>query len=142
LGRCLNFNSYGAELETLTPKRFWARLRGELALPLRRGAWYPVKKLGPREVVLEVAGFAVVAPRAALEVESTPPRRWSVVPRPKDPARFPGVAEYAVCPACAQRAPLEERLATLRCGRCHAVFEVAWDEPHGRPPPNDAWTRT
>lgn len=122
----------------MTPKRFWARLRAPLELPLRRGAWYRVRRLGLHEVVLDVAGDAVYVLRAALEVVSTPPKRWTVVPRPEDTTRFPNVSHYAVCPKCAQRAPLGARLAVLHCPRCNQAYDVAWDEAYlvsGRPPP-------
>src|SRR2546426_10940443 len=101
------------------PKRYWARLRADLDVPLRRGAWYEVRRLRPPEAVLDVIGERVSVPRAVLEISSAPPNRWSVVPRPKNPARFPGVAEYGVCPNCRERVPLEERLAPLECRRGH-----------------------
>src|SRR2546430_2973735 len=44
--------------EAVTPKRYWARLRADIDRPLRRGAWYHVKKLGPREALLDVLGEA------------------------------------------------------------------------------------
>src|SRR5439155_993898 len=59
-----------------------------------------------------------------------PARRWSVVPRPTSPARFPGVAEYAVCPNCRERVPLTERLALMECRRCKEISDVAWDETY------------
>src|SRR2546422_3624796 len=37
---------------------------------------------------------SVDVPRPLLDIISRPPHRWSVVPRPKNPARFPGVTEY------------------------------------------------
>ena len=116
----------------MTPKRYWARLGSELECPLRRGAWYRVTKLGPLRAVLDVVGERVDVPRPFLEIMSTPPRRWSVVPRPKNPARFPGVSEYAVCPNCRARAPLNERPAAMRCKRCNEMFDVAWGEPYFR----------
>src|SRR5256885_1321956 len=92
---------------------------------MRRGAWYHVKKLGPREAIVDVVGERVDVPRACLEIMSEPPRRWSVVPRPKNPQRFPGVNEYGVCPNCRERVPLRERLSVLRCSRCNGAFAVA-----------------
>ncbi len=112
------------------PKRYWARLKVDLDCPLRRGAWYGVRRLRPPEAVVDVLGERVSIPRSALEISSTPPRRWSVVPRPN--ARFPGVSEYAVCPKCSERVPLMERLARMKCRRCRATAEVAWDEPYFR----------
>ena len=114
----------------MTPRRFWARLRASSDYPLRRGAWYHVKKLEPREAIVDVVGERVGIPRADLEIMSQPPRRWSVVPRPKDSNRFFGVAEYGVCPNCRERVPLTERLSVLRCTRCNGAFDVAWEEQY------------
>lgn len=109
------------------PKRYWARLRAEVDLPLRRGAWYPVKRLWP-QVVIDVAGEPVNASRSSLDITSTAPDRWSVVFRFKNPVHFPGVSKYAVCPNCRERVPLAERLAVLRCRQCSQLFDVGWDE--------------
>ena len=114
----------------MTPRRYWARLRADIDRPLRRGAWYQVKKLGPREALLDVGGEPVDVPRPVLDIISQPPHRWSVVPRPKNPARFPGVNEYGVCPNCRERVPLTEHLASLRCRHCNEVFDVAWEEQY------------
>src|SRR2546428_196723 len=46
------------------PKRYWARLRADLDVPLRRGAWYEVRKLRPPEAVVDVSGERVSVPRA------------------------------------------------------------------------------
>ena len=92
--------------------------------------WYHVKKLGPREALLDVLGEAVDVPRPLLDIISRPPYRWSVVPRPKNPSRFPGVTEYGVCPNCRERVPLTERHASLRCRHCNEVFDVAWEEQY------------
>ncbi len=118
----------------MTPKRFWGRLRTDLDVPLRRGAWYRVKKLGPVQVVLDVAGDPVEITRTHLDIVSAPPERWSVVPRPKTPSRFPGVSAYAVCPKCGNRAPLQGRPAVLRCAHCGKVSAVAWNERYFQPP--------
>ena len=114
------------------PKRYWARLRVDLDVPLRRGAWYEVRRLRPPEAVVDVSGERVSVPREVLEITTVQPRRWSVVPRPKNPDRFPGVAEYAVCPNCRERVPLRERLALMRCSRCHELSDIAWDDPYFR----------
>lgn len=116
----------------MTPKRYWARLREDADCRLRRGAWYHVKKLGPRQALLDVVGEAVDMPRPLLDISSTPPHRWSVVPRPKNPARFPGVAEYAVCPNCRERVPLTARPDAMRCRHCNQMFEIAWEEQYLR----------
>src|SRR3989442_12127853 len=78
--------------------------------------------------MLDVSGEAVDVPRPLLDIISRPPHRWSVVPRPKNPARFPGVTEYGVCPNCRERVPLTARLAALRCRHCNEVFDVAWEK--------------
>ena len=112
------------------PKRYWARLRADVDFPLRRGAWYRVKKLSLLDAIVDVAGEPVRVPRSALDIRSAAPREWSVVPGPKNPDRFPGVTKYAVCPNCRERVPLKERPASLRCGRCHQLSQVAWDESY------------
>ncbi len=114
----------------MTPKRFWARLRAEADYPLRRGAWYHVKKLGPREAVIDVVGERIGVPRSDLEIMSSPPRRWSVVPRPKNLTRFPfpGVEKYGVCPNCRERVPLNQHPTFLRCTRCNEVSDVGWED--------------
>ena len=33
------------------PKRYWARLRADLDVPLRRGAWYEVRKLPDNHII-------------------------------------------------------------------------------------------
>jgi hypothetical protein len=55
--------------------RQWARLRPAEAGHLRRGAWYLVVRLTPLEAVLEIL--------------STPPTRWTIVPRPAHASRLP-----------------------------------------------------
>ena len=107
-------------------------MRVDLDCPLRRGAWYEVRRLRPPEAVVDVIGERVSVPRSALEISSARPRRWSVVSRPKNPARFPGVTEYAVCTNCSERVPLRERPARMQCRRCRAMADVAWDEPYFR----------
>lgn len=109
------------------PKRYWARLRAELDCPLRRGAWYQVRRLRPPEVIVDVLGERVIVPRSALEIASTPPLRWSVVHRHQD-AWLSGASEYAVCPNCRERVPLPTRLGMLQCRRCKEVRDIGWDE--------------
>jgi len=112
------------------PKRYWARLRVDVDCPLRRGAWYPVERLRPTQVTLEVLGATVSVARQSLDIVSAPPRRWSVVPRPKNPGLFPGVVRYGVCPNCRARVPLTEQPVILRCTRCDEVFDIAWEEQY------------
>lgn len=112
------------------PPLHWARLHVDLNCQLRRGAWYRVVRLLPREVVLDVNGKPLTVLRSYLHVTSTPPSRWTVVSRPADALQLPAGwgTEYGVCPGCRERAPLEGRPPSRRCPRCNGLFEVAWDE--------------
>jgi len=74
----------------------WARLRADLNVKLRRGAWYRITRLDPLQAVLEVGGRLLEIPSAFLQVIERPPRRWSVVPRPGDAVRLPRVATIAM----------------------------------------------
>jgi len=40
----------------------WARLRADLNLKLRRGAWYRITRLDPLQAVLEVGGRLLEIP--------------------------------------------------------------------------------
>ena len=94
----------------------WARLREDVRrCELRRGAWYPVVRLAPDEVVIQVRRTTTVVPLAFVEVVRTRPTRWTVIPRER----------YAVCPCCAERVPIAHPPERMRCGRCEGVFEVA-----------------
>ena len=105
-------------------------MRVEVDCGLRRGTWYRVTAFAPSEVFLDVQRCPVAVPRRLLELVVGRPTRWSVVPRPRDPAKLPPElgAPYAVCPGCRARAPLPGSPATLACPRCREVFAVAWDE--------------
>src|SRR5258708_37259068 len=83
----------------------WARLRADLNLKLRRGAWYRITRLDPLQAVLEVGGRLLEVPSAFLQVIERPPRRWTVVPRPNDAVHPPadGGDRYAGCPSCRER---------------------------------------
>src|SRR5881409_395634 len=78
----------------------WARLKADVKCALRKGAWYRILKLTPTEVVLDVKGKPVPMPRGQLQLSSEPALRWSVVPSPKQTARFPATwgSSYAVAP--------------------------------------------
>ena len=106
----------------------WARLTADVDLPIRRGAWYRVVQLTPREATLEVRGKKVPIPRAALEIVADPPLRWAVVPRPRKSARLPQGwgPEYGVCPGCKERVQLVDKPRSLRCPKCNGLFDVAW----------------
>jgi hypothetical protein len=89
-----------------------------LKCTLRRGAWYSVLSAGPEEAVLLVRDKPVILPRSHLEIVSTRPNKWTVVPRESGEA-------YAVCPNCAERVTLLRPLsASLACARCKGVFSV------------------
>lgn len=108
----------------------WARPRADVNRGLRRGAWYRVIALTPGEVVLDVNHRPCIVPRDGVQIAGTPPRRWSIVPRPPDAVRVPPQWGdwYALCPSCRNRASVKGQLNTLRCARCEGVFQIAWDE--------------
>ena len=109
----------------------WARLKADLNLKLRRGAWYRIQDVGPLEAVVEVNNRPMPVPSAFLQIVETPPRRWTVVPRPANAVRMPDTwKHYAVCPSCRERAPLVRRPPVLECPRCRGIFEVGWDETY------------
>ena len=110
------------------PAQEWARLNTDADYHIRQGAWYRVIKLGPLEAVLDVRGKPTPVPRPFLDLSLRPPMKWSVVPRPRQALRLPAAwgPEYAVCPSCRQRAPLDGHPRHLRCARCNGTFEVGW----------------
>lgn len=112
-------------------ERLYARLRENVNVRLRRGAWYKVVHIEGLKAMLEVNGRKVVIATALLEIVKRPHPRWTVVQqRPEDAGRTPGpLAErYGVCPSCGERAPLRTRVRRLRCSYCKYEFAVAWDE--------------
>jgi len=108
----------------------WARPRDDVNRGLRRGAWYRVIALTPREVVVDVNHSARTVPREGVEIVATPPQRWSVVSRPSDAVHLPvdWGDWYALCPTCRNRTPIKGHLATLRCPRCAGLFQIGWEE--------------
>ncbi|HVH68394.1 MAG TPA: hypothetical protein VM716_11035 [Gemmatimonadales bacterium] len=110
------------------PQLEWARLIADVNTRLRRGAWYRVVKRGALEVVVDVTGVRTAVPRPFVEIVATPPRRWSVVRQPLDPLQpRPGFGEqYAVCPNCRERQPVDHRRSSLRCHRCNGLFDIEW----------------
>jgi len=111
----------------------WARLQADVSCELRRGAWYRVRQVGALEAIVEVNRQPQAVPSFLLQIVSVPPRRWSVVPRPPEAARFARVlsSHYAVCPNCRERTALNEtRPRTLTCSRCKGKFEVDWAEQY------------
>lgn len=108
----------------------WARLVPSSNLKIRRGAWYRILKLGPVEAIIDIKGKPTPVPRAMLQIAYTPPNKWTVLPAPRNVARFPSSwgTVYAVCPSCRERAALEGHPTTLRCHRCNGLFEVGWND--------------
>jgi len=112
----------------------WARLKAEGPYPLRRGAWYRIVEAHLRDVVVQVHRTAMAMPRADIDVAETPPRRWTLVPRPAKALRLPDSWGdwYLVCPSCHGRAPVHAASSPVRCPRCRVVFPVASDEHYLR----------
>ena len=108
----------------------WARPRADVNRGLRRGAWYRVIAFTPGEVIVDVNRVARIVPREGVEIVTTPPQRWSIVPRPSDAVRVPldWGDWYALCPTCRNRTPIKGHSATLRCPRCAGLFQIAWEE--------------
>jgi hypothetical protein len=110
----------------------WGRLMVDVNCQLRRGAWYRVTQNAPLKAILDVNRRALAVPQFLIEVITKPPRRWTVVPRPRNAHTLPAEwgAVYGVCPACRERAALRGRPRRLDCSRCGGEFDVAWDESY------------
>ena len=107
----------------------WARLQADVNCNLRRGAWYRLIKADDLAAVVDVRGRPVPVVRAFLQVSSTPPRKWTVVPRSrKGPPALGMGTHYAVCPACRERVSLRGRPSRMLCVRCSVEYAVDWDE--------------
>lgn len=108
----------------------WARLQANVNCQLRRGGWYRVLRMASVEAILDVNTCRVPVLVPFLEITQTPPRRWTVVPRPANAVNMPPSwgSEYAVCPSCRHRERLPGHPKQLRCERCRSEFTVAWDE--------------
>ena len=108
----------------------WARLQADVNCHLRRGGWYRVMQVATVEVVLDVNAQPVPVLLPFLEITCSPPRRWTVVPRPANAVNMPPGwgAEYAVCPSCRHRQQLTSRPKRMSCESCQIDFAVAWDE--------------
>ena len=75
----------------------WARLQADLNCNLRRGAWYKLIKADGLAALVDVKGTPVAVVRAFLQMSNTPPRKWTVVPRPQNVPRSIQIGErYAV----------------------------------------------
>lgn len=112
----------------------WARLRVDVNCALRRGAWYRVVRLTRDRAVLDDTREHVPVARRLIQTVFMAPRRWTVVPLPRDAANVPADwgNRYAVCPACYARAPIHDFSPALRCPKCRSVFAIAWDEHYLR----------
>lgn len=108
----------------------WGRLQLDVDCNLRRGAWYRVVDLQGMQAVVDVNQKQLPVPRYALEVVTTPPKRWTVVPAPRKAVKLTRefMPSYAVCPNCRERQPLRHRGRTLRCDRCRGTYEIDWNE--------------
>ena len=109
----------------------WARLQADVNCKLRRGAWYRLIKAQGLAAVVDVKGTPVGVVRAFLQMSNSPPRKWTVVPRPRNVPHSVQVGEYyAVCPSCRDRVPLRGKPGRMLCGRCSVEFAVNWDEQY------------
>jgi hypothetical protein len=110
----------------------WGRLQMDVNCQLRRGAWYRVTERASLKAILDVNRQLLAVPHFLIEVISAPPRRWTVVPRPRNARVLPKDwgANYAVCPSCRERAALRGRPRQMECRRCRGRFEIAWDEAY------------
>ena len=108
----------------------WGRLVVNVNCALRRGAWYRVARIRSLEAILDVNRKPLVVPHYLVQIVTQPPRRWSVVPRPKRARELPEEwgPHYGVCPSCRERCALPGHPRRLECVRCHGEFDVAWDE--------------
>jgi len=102
----------------------WARLRDDVRrCGLRRGAWYPVVSLGPDEAVVVVRHHSMIVPQTYLEIVTTRPNRWTLVPGER----------YAVCPNCAARVAMGTPPEQMRCAGCRGVFEFEPEQEYSAP---------
>jgi len=109
----------------------WGRLQADVQCSLRRGAWYRVTRVAGFDALVDVNRQPQPVPSYLLQIVTTPPRQWTVVPKPSSGARrAPPGTHYAVCPSCRERSALpgRGRPRALACTRCHGEFEIAWNE--------------
>jgi hypothetical protein len=82
-------------------------------------------------LVLAVGDKKVAIPRHLLEVRPSLPDRFTVVYLARhelNPERENFGTRYALCPRCAQRAPLFGEPPAMKCARCGHRGEIAWWE--------------
>src|SRR5688500_6688672 len=105
----------------------WARLQADVNCKLRRGAWYRLIKAEGPAALVDVIAPPVPRVRAFPQMSNTPPRKWTVVTRPRNvPHTVQIGAFYAVCPSCRDRVPLRGKPSRMLCGRCSVEFAVDW----------------
>ena len=104
----------------------WAEIVRLCVHRLRRGTWYPVlDRSKPGFVTIDVGGTPFEVESGCVLLSDQRPAAWSVV-RDNDPDAY-FCAEYAVCPACFERAPLRSRQEELTCPACHQTHPVDWE---------------
>src|SRR2546423_11453191 len=83
----------------------WGRLVVNVDCALRRGAWYRVARIATLQATLDVNRKPLIVPHYLVQIVTQPPRRWSVVPRPKRARELPEEwgPHYGVCPSCRER---------------------------------------
>ena len=114
------------------PDLSWARVKTDLHLGLRRGAWYRVIRETNSQVILDVDHRPATILREYLEFVSVRPDRWTIVERPSNVA---GAAvawgqSYGVCPHCTHRAPLVHPVVEAHCSKCGGSFLIDWSAPY------------
>jgi hypothetical protein len=111
----------------------WARVKTDLHLGLRRGAWYRVIRETHGQVILDVDHRPATVLRDYLEFTGVRPDRWTIVERQSDPAGSAAVGaahSYGVCPNCSHRAPLVHPVVEAACSQCGGTFLVDWSAPY------------
>ncbi len=114
----------------------WARVSGDEAHGLRRGAWYPVVGSAKSDLVLlDVNRTNRPVNSSGLQFAENKPTKWSVVRRePKELAALRASSAslgpvYGVCPHCRARVAIAPDSLEASCPRCKAVSEIDWDNP-------------
>src|SRR2546430_16867975 len=96
---------------------YWARVKLDGDYPIRRGAWYRVTQFAKEHIILEPPGTFATVPRQAVELVGTPPRRWTVVPRPPGATWLPQRwgQHYCAWPGCPHLPPPPPIPQVLSC---------------------------
>ena len=93
--------------------------------------WYRVIRTEQDNVELAVGTEEITVPRDILEFANSRPAKWAVVERSSGSISLltRWGKRYAVCPSCRQRQAPKGRPGSMRCNKCNALFEVAWETP-------------